>query len=47
MAIDAAMLTPIVTALTDNIAVILPVGVSIMGVLVGVKLIPRIFHMFL
>lgn len=44
--ITASMITPIVAELTDVVAVVLPVGVSIMGIMLGIKMIPRIFHMF-
>lgn len=47
MAITAEMLAPITTALTNNLAVLLPVGISIMGVMIGVSLIPRIVYKFL
>lgn len=45
--ITAEMLAPITTALTDNLTILLPVGVSIMGVMIGVGLIPRIIYKFL
>lgn len=47
MAITAEMLAPITEALTTNLTVLLPVGVSIMGVMIGVGLIPRIIYKFL
>lgn len=45
--IDAEMLAPLTTALTSNLDVLLPVGITIMGVMVGVSLIPRIVYKFL
>lgn len=45
--ITAEMLTPITTALTNNLAVLLPVGITIMGTMIGVSLIPRIVYKFL
>jgi hypothetical protein len=45
--ITAEMLAPITTALTDNLGVLLPVGLSIMGTMIGVSLIPRIVYKFL
>lgn len=45
--IDAEMLAPITTALTSNLDVLLPVGITIMGVMIGVSLIPRIVYKFL
>lgn len=47
VAITSAMLEPIVTSLTSNLNVLLPVGISIMGVMIGVALIPRIIYKFL
>lgn len=45
--IDASMLAPITEALTSNLDVLLPVGITIMGIMVGVSLIPRIVYKFL
>lgn len=46
-AITADMLKPITQALTNNIGVLLPVGITIMGIMIGVSLIPRIVYKFL
>ena len=45
--ISAEMLQPIVSALTGNLEVILPIGLSIMGTMIGVSLIPRLIYKFL
>lgn len=45
--ITAAQLAPITDAITDNLAVLLPVGLTIMGIMVGVSLIPRIVYKFI
>jgi hypothetical protein len=45
--LTASMLTPITTAITSNVDVLLPVGVGIMAVMIGVSLIPRIVYKFL
>lgn len=45
--IDAAMLSPITETLTSNLDVLLPVGIGIMGIMIGVSLIPRIVYKFL
>ena len=45
--VTAEMLAPITTTLTNNLDVLLPVGISIMGVMIGVGLIPRIVYKFL
>ncbi|MGL4338415.1 MAG: hypothetical protein ACRCST_16140 [Turicibacter sp.] len=45
--ITSAMLEPIVSNLNTNLGVLLPVGITIMGVMIGVSLIPRIVYKFL
>lgn len=45
--ITAEMLAPITTNLSSNLDVLLPVGISIMGTMIGVGLIPRIVYKFL
>lgn len=45
--ITTEMLAPITTTLSSNLDVLLPVGISIMGVMIGVGLIPRIVYKFL
>lgn len=45
--ISAEMLAPITEALTSNLNVILPVGLGIMGTMIGVGLIPRLVYKFL
>lgn len=45
--ITSAMVKPIVTAVTDNSGVLIPVGIGIMAVMIGVSLIPRIVYKFL
>lgn len=45
--ITAAMLAPITTTLSSNLDVLLPVGIGIMGTMIGVGLIPRIVYKFL
>ena len=45
--ITAEMLAPITSALTSNLEVILPVGLGIMGTMIGVGLIPRLVYKFL
>lgn len=46
LAITSDMLTPIVTSVTQNVGVILPVGISLMGIMIGVKLIPKMIGRF-
>lgn len=45
--VTAEMLAPITTTLNSNLGVLLPVGIAIMGVMIGVSLIPRIVYKFL
>lgn len=45
--INAEMLAPITDTLTSNLTVLLPVGIGIMGIMIGVSLIPRIVYKFL
>jgi len=42
----ASMLEPLVTAVTDNIAMVLPVGITIFGIMIGIGLIPKIVKQF-
>lgn len=44
--VTGAMLEPITSAITDNLGVLLPVGITIMAVMIGVSLIPRIIYKF-
>lgn len=41
------MMAPIQSDITGNTAVLVPVGVSIMGIMISVSLIPRIIYKFL
>ena len=45
--VNQEMLAPILKALTDNLEVILPVGMTVMGTMIGVSLIPRLIYKFL
>jgi hypothetical protein len=45
--ITAEMLAPITSAVQGNLDVLLPVGITIMGIMIGVSLIPRIVYKFL
>ena len=44
--VTSAMLAPITTAVTDNLTVLLPVGLGLMAIMIGVALIPRIIWKF-
>lgn len=44
--VTSDMLKPITEAITGNLGVLLPVGITIMAVMVGIALIPRIIWKF-
>lgn len=44
--VTSAMLAPITAAITDNLTVLLPVGLGLMAIMLGVSLIPRILYKF-
>lgn len=44
--ITSVMLAPITSAVTDNLGTLLPVGIGIMAIMLGVSLIPRIIYKF-
>lgn len=46
VAITSDMLSPLVNGITANIGVILPVGITIMAIMIGVGLIPKIIAKF-
>lgn len=45
--VTAEMLAPITETLTSNLNVLVPIGIGIMGTMIGVGLIPRIVYKFL
>lgn len=47
MNVTAEMLKPITDSITSNAEVIVPVGVTIMGIMVAISVIPRILYKFL
>lgn len=44
--VTAEMLKPVTDTINQNLTVLLPVGVGIMAIMIGVSLIPRIVHKF-
>lgn len=46
IAITSDMVKPLADAVTSNVGQILPVGITIMGVMLGVTLIPKIIYKF-
>lgn len=47
MTITADMIAPITEAINSALTVLVPVGLGVMGTMVGVSLIPRIIYKFL
>lgn len=45
--VTSEQLSALTTAVTSNVDVVLPVALGLMGILVGIKVIPRIVHTFL
>lgn len=46
LTLTADMLKPITDAIQSNLGVLLPVGVTILAIMIGVSLIPRIIYKF-
>jgi len=44
--ITSDMLVPIFDALKANISIVLPIGMSIFGAMVSIRLVPKLFRMF-
>ena len=47
IAITEEMLAPLTQSVADNLAVILPTGIVIMGLMIGVRLAPSVFSRFM
>lgn len=45
--ITPALLEPITTAISSGLTTLVPIGLVIMGAMVGISLIPRIIYKFL
>ncbi|MDU2206040.1 MAG: hypothetical protein E7E43_15495 [Thomasclavelia ramosa] len=45
--LTAEMLNPITDSINSDLGILLPVGITIMGIMIGVSLIPRIVYKFL
>lgn len=44
--VTSDMLKPVIDAITSNIGIILPVGIILFGIMLGIGLVPRIFKKF-
>lgn len=47
MEITAAMFSGLTSAVTSNAEVLIPVGVGIMAIMIGISLVPRIIYKFI
>lgn len=47
LTLTSAMFDSLLSAITSNLGVLIPVGLTIMGIMVAVSLIPRIVYKFL
>lgn len=47
MTLTADMFSGLTSTITSNLGVLIPVGLTIMGIMVAVSLIPRIVYKFL
>lgn len=47
LTLTTEILEPITDAITSNLGTLLPVGITIMAIMIGVSLIPRIVYKFL
>lgn len=45
--ISASQLAPIADTINSNAAVLIPVGIGVMAIMVGIKIIPRIINNFI
>lgn len=45
--ITAEMLAPVTTAISTGLSTLVPIGLGVMGAMIGVGLIPRIIYKFL
>lgn len=45
--LTSEMLSPITDAVTGNASVLMPVGITLLGIMIGIGLIPRIVYKFL
>ena len=46
LTLTSDMFTSLTTAITTNLGVLLPIGLTIMGIMICVSLIPRIIYKF-
>lgn len=47
LTLTSSMFTNLISTITSNLGVLLPVGLTIMGIMVAVSLIPRIIYKFM
>lgn len=44
--VTSEMVTPLQTAVSENLAVVLPVALGIMGIFVAISVIPKVIYRF-
>ena len=44
--ITTDMLTPVLDAIIANVGVIIPVGIGIFAIMIGIRMVPRLFNWF-
>ena len=45
--VTTEMVTPVLNMIQSSVGVLVPIGITILGIMVGVSLIPRIIYKFL
>lgn len=46
LTLTSAMFSDLISTITSNLGVLLPIGLTIMGIMIAVSLIPRIIYKF-
>lgn len=46
LTLTSTMFEPLLTTITSNLGVLLPIGLTLMGIMIAVALIPRIIYKF-
>lgn len=46
VAITTDMLTPLIDGVVSNIGVILPIGIALLAIFIGIRMIPKVIGMF-
>lgn len=46
LTLTATMFEPLLNTITSNLGILLPIGLTLMGIMIAVALIPRIIYKF-